>query len=409
MSGDAPARRGAREMSGSAERMRAWRGPAILSFGFRPFFLGAGAFAAIAMVLWIGMLSGRVAVPTAFDPVSWHAHELLWGYFSAVAAGFLLTAVPNWTGRLPLVGWPLAVLAGLWLAGRLAVAFSAHLPALAAAAVDLSFLAALTLAIGREIVTGRNWRNLKVLALLTVLTGANAAFHAEALAGDYAAGGYGFRIGLGVAVMLISVIGGRVVPSFTRNWLARRAPGRLPAPFGRVDQAALALTLIALAAWVVAPGAAAAGGLCLAAGAANLLRLARWAGWRTGAEPLVWVLHAGFFFVALGFAALRPDLLTMATAQHVWTAGAIGVMSLAMMTRASLGHSGRALTASHAVTAVYLAVIGAVAARLAYGVAPGQGWLLHLSALAWIAAFAGFTLTFLPLLALPRRDRIDLI
>jgi hypothetical protein len=245
MSGDAPARRGAREMSGSAERMRAWRGPAILSFGFRPFFLGAGAFAAIAMVLWIGMLSGRVAVPTAFDPVSWHAHELLWGYFSAVAAGFLLTAVPNWTGRLPLVGWPLAVLAGLWLAGRLAVAFSAHLPALAAAAVDLSFLAALTLAIGREIVAGRNWRNLKVLALLTVLTGANAAFHAEALAGDYAAGGYGFRIGLGVAVMLISVIGGRVVPSFTRNWLARRAPGRLPAPFGRVDQAALALTLIA--------------------------------------------------------------------------------------------------------------------------------------------------------------------
>ena len=211
-------------MASTAEQMRAWTGPAIFSFGFRPFFLGAAVWAAVAMLLWVPMLSGYLSLPTAFDPVSWHAHEFLFGYLSAVVAGFLLTAVPNWTGRLPIVGWPLAGLWSLWLAGRLAVAFSAQLPSGLVALVDLSFLAVFALAIGREIVRGKNWRNLIVLAMLSVLLAGNALFHYEAARGDYAAGGHGLRIGLGAAIMMIAVIGGLRVPAAGRICDGRRDP-----------------------------------------------------------------------------------------------------------------------------------------------------------------------------------------
>ena len=214
-------------MTSTTDRMRAWTGPAILAYGFRPFFLGAAVWAALAMMLWLPMLSGGPGLPTAFDPVSWHAHAFLFGYLGAVVAGFLLTAVPNWTGRLPIVGWPLGGLAVLWLAGRAAVAVSGGLPASMVAAVDLAFPLVLASVIGREIVAGRNWRNLIVLALLAVFIAGNALFHWEAARGDLAAQGYGLRLGLGAGVMMIAVIGGRVVPSFTRNWLVKRGGGRL--------------------------------------------------------------------------------------------------------------------------------------------------------------------------------------
>ncbi|HWL58539.1 MAG TPA: NnrS family protein [Paracoccus sp. (in: a-proteobacteria)] len=149
-------------MTTTAARMRAWTGPALLTYGFRPFFLGASLWAAGAMVLWILMLSGAVELPTRFDPVTWHAHEFLFGYLGAVVAGFLLTAVPNWTGRLPVVGWPLACLCLLWLIGRAAVAVSMHLPVWLVALADLSLSLALIGFLTREIVSGRNWRNLIV-------------------------------------------------------------------------------------------------------------------------------------------------------------------------------------------------------------------------------------------------------
>lgn len=393
-------------MTNTSERIRGWTGPAILSFGFRPFFLLAGIWAALAMLLWVAMLAGHEVLPTGFDPVAWHAHEFLFGYLGAVIAGFLLTAVPNWTGRLPVVGWPLAGLVALWLAGRLALAFAAPLPALPVALADLAFLLALGLFLGREIVTGRNWRNLPVLAILATFTLANALFHAEAAAGANAADGYGLRLGLAAAVLLIALIGGRIVPSFTRNWLVQRGAERLPVPFGRADAAVLGLTLLALAAFVAAPEAWPAAGLCLAAGLANLWRLARWQGLRTGAEPLVWVLHLGYLLLALGFlavAAAGAGLMPQAGARHVWLAGAIGLMTLAVMTRASLGHTGRPLHAGPAVTAVYLALVLSVAARLAAAYAPGVPGLLHLAAGLWMLAFGGFAALYWPVLTRPRQ------
>jgi uncharacterized protein involved in response to NO len=393
----------------TAEQMRAWDGPAVLTYGFRPFFLGAAAWAMLAMILWMAMLAGHVTLPSAFDPVSWHAHEFLFGYLSAVLAGFLLTAVPNWTGRLPIVGWPLGGLFVLWLAGRIAVAVSVHLPPLAVAGADLALPVVLGAVIAREIVAGRNWRNLIVLAMLAAFTLGNAVFHFEAVRGDHAAQGYGLRLGLGAAMMMIAVVGGRIVPSFTRNWLARRGPGRLPAPpMQGFDKIALLVLLASLAMWVAVPQAAATASALALAGMLHLVRLARWAGGRTGAEPLLWVLHAGYAFLpvgalALAAATLLPDLFGAAAAQHVWMAGAIGLMTLAVMTRATLGHTGRELTAGAGTTMLYLALVAAVVVRLAAGLWPMAAPALHgFSGLAWIAAFGGFASLYGPLLLGPR-------
>ena len=393
-------------MTTSAERMRAWTGPAILSFGFRPFFLLAGLWAALAMAVWVAMLSGRTVLPTGFDPISWHAHEFLFGYLGAVMAGFLLTAVPNWTGSLPLVGWPLAGLVALWVLGRGLVAVSAHLPTLSVALADLAFPAALVGFLAREIIAGRNWKNLPVLALLTGWTLANALFHWEAAQGGAPAQGIGLRIGLAVAVMLISLIGGRIVPSFTRNWLAQRGAARLPVPFGRADGAVLVLTFVTLALWVTWPHHALSATACGLAGLAHLWRLARWQGHQTGAEALVWVLHAGYGFVPLGFLAVAlaqflPGLAP--AAQHVWMAGAVGLMTLAVMTRASLGHAGRPLHATGPITALYLALIVAVLARFLAGLLPGADWPLYLAAAGWVVAFGGFAVIYWPILARPRK------
>lgn len=401
---DPDARKG-EGMTTSAERMRAWNGPAILSFGFRPFFLLSAFWAAFALGLWIVELAGGPAVPTAFDPASWHAHEMLFGYLGAVMAGFLLTAVPNWTGRLPMTGWPLAGLVSLWVVGRVAVGFSAGLPLGLVAAADLAFPFVLAAVLGREIVAGRNSRNLPVILLLLVFMLANALFHRSAALGGYPAGGAAFRLGLGVAVALIALIGGRIVPSFTRNWLAANGQEARPAAFGRADKAVMLVTIAALASWILAPEGVPTALICLVAGAANAWRLSRWSGRHTSGEPLVWVLHAGFAFVALGFFAVgaaAAGWFPLPPAQHVWMAGGIGLMTLAVMTRASLGHSGRPLTASKTTAALYWALVISVVARVVFGLYPDQTWLLHLAAAGWIGAFGGFAVFYWPVLARPR-------
>ncbi|WP_417211617.1 NnrS family protein [Antarctobacter sp.] len=389
----------------TAQRMRGWTGPALLTYGFRPFFLGAAVWAALAMMLWIGMLTGGLTLPTALDPVSWHAHEFLFGYLGAVVAGFLLTAVPNWTGRLPIVGWPLAGLAALWLAGRVAMAVSAGLSPGLTAVIDLSFPVVLAGAIGREIVAGKNWRNLIVLAMLTVMILGNGLFHWEAAKGAYAAQGYGLRLGLGAGIMMIAVIGGRIVPSFTRNWLVKRGAARLPvSPMQGFDRLALLVLLGALLIWVALPTAVMTGAALALAGALHWGRLVPWAGGQTLSEPLVWVLHAGYAFVPLGALAmavevLMPATLGMGAAQHLWMGGALGLMTLAVMTRATLGHTGQELSAGPGTVSIYGAMIAAVFLRVAAGLWPQYTAGLHgLSGLAWFASFAGFAAVYGPLL-----------
>ena len=346
------------------------------------------------------MLSGAVALPTGLGAVDWHVHELLFGYLPAVVAGFLLTAVPNWTGRLPMTGWPLLLLALIWWAGRFAVFFSEQLGPTIAATVDLAFLATLGFLIAREIVAGRNWRNLKVLVPVSLLFCGNALFHAEAANGD-AYSGNGTRLGIASAVFLIMLIGGRIVPSFTRNWLARREAGRLPVPFNRYDIFALAVGGLALAAWVVSPQGGTTALFCLLAGALHIWRLVRWAPERTLAEPLVWILHAGYAFVPVGFilsgvSRLSADVIVPSAALHAWTVGAVGVMTLAVMTRASLGHTGHPLQATLGVTAIYVFALASAVARLVAGTGMMMPLLLDLAGALWIAAFVSFVAVFGP-------------
>ena len=218
------------QMAGSSARpIRAFTGPAILSCGFRPFFLFGALWAAIAVALWLPMLSGRLVLPSAFTPIEWHVHELVYGYVPAVIAGFLLTAVPNWTGRLPVVGTPLLLLFLTWAGGRAAMLVSLWIGARIAAAIDLAFLAAPEgFVVAREIIAGNNTRNLKVLGVVALLLVGNGLFHLEAIA--HLGNGHGMRLGIAAIVMLIMLMGGRIIPSFTRNWLARRGPGRRPHP-----------------------------------------------------------------------------------------------------------------------------------------------------------------------------------
>ncbi len=388
-------------MSTSAQQIRSFTGPALLSYGFRPFFLFGALWAALAVALWLPMLSGHLVLPSTLGPLEWHVHELIYGYVPAIVAGFLLTAVPNWTGRLPVVGGRLAVLFLVWIAGRIAIFFSLWISAGIAAAVDLAFLSVLGLFIAREIVASNNTRNLKVLAGVALLLTGNALFHLEAIAGI--GDGHGTRLGVAAAILLIMLIGGRIIPSFTRNWLVRQSAGRLPTPFDRLDAVIMLVSGIALAGWVIAPHAAATAILALAVAALNVVRLGRWAGERTAADPLVWILHVAYAFVSIGFFLLalgivRPDIVAQSGALHGWTAGAIGIMTLAVMTRASLGHTGRPLTATRPIQFVYLAAIVAALARIAAAFDLLREPMLYLSATSWVAAFGGFVIVFGPLL-----------
>ena len=384
---------------------RGYSGPALFSYGFRPFFLAGSAWAAITVLLWVPQYFGGFTLTTIYAPHDWHIHEMLYGYVGAVIAGFLLTAIPNWTGRLPVAGVPLSILFVLWLAGRVAVLISTTIGATLAAVVDLAFLIVLSGVALREIVAGSNWRNLRILIVLAVFIAGNIVFHIETSVSGTA--NYATRIGIASAIALIMLIGGRIVPSFTHNYLLRtaggREPGRLPHPFSRFDAISIAICGIALAAWIAAPSSIVAGWLLLLAGAMNVIRLARWAGDRTVADRLVLALHVGYSFVPIGFlltalASLRPDIVSPSAGAHAWTVGAIGVMTLAVMTRATLGHTGRTLVASHATEALFALGVVAASARIAASFGAMEFWL-NVSALAWIAAFLGFVFVYGPLLA----------
>ena len=392
-------------MTTSAEQIRAYTGPAILSYGFRPFFLGGALWAAAAVALWLPVLTGHLTLPTAFAPVEWHVHELIYGYVPAVVAGFLLTAVPNWTGRLPVTGRPLLMLFLIWVLGRGAVFGSRWIGPGFAASIDLLFLATLAAVIAREILAAKNMHNLKVLGVIALLFAGNTAFHLEVLRGG--GHGYGTRIGIAATILLIMLIGGRIIPSFTRNWLAKREAGRLPTPFNRFDVAVMLGSGLALASWIIAPENLATALLSLVACLLNTIRLGRWAGERTSAEPLVLILHVAFAFVPFGFLLLalgisRPDIVAPSGALHGWTAGAIALMTLAVMTRTSLGHTGRPLTATRPIQLIYGAAIIAALTRIiaAFGIAREP--MLHASATAWVLAFVGFAIVYGPLLMRPR-------
>jgi uncharacterized protein involved in response to NO len=381
-----------------------YSGPALFSYGFRPFFFAGSVWAALSVLLWMAQFYGVLKLANVFPPRDWHIHEMLYGYVPAVIAGFLLTAIPTWTGRLPVAGVPLSCLLSLWLVGRVAVLVSETIGATPTAVADLAFLVVLAAAAFREVVAGENWRNIRILGVLAAFIAGNIVFHVEVSV--FGAADYAVRIGIASAIILIMLIGGRIVPSFTHNFLLRSAggkePGRLPCSFSTFDAVSIAGGVIALAAWIAIPASMVAGWLLLFAGALHVVRLARWAGDRVLADRLVLALHVGYSFVPIGFvlagiASLGPEIVPTSAGAHAWTVGAIGIMTLAVMTRATLGHTGRALYASRPTEVLYTLAIVAAIARITASLGFSDPWL-NISAIAWIAAFAGFALVYGPML-----------
>lgn len=388
---------------------------AFLSYGFRPFFLGAALYAVVLMAVWLVFIAATtLGRPTDWLPVSgsqfaWHAHELVYGFAGAAIAGFLLTAVPNWTGALPISGRPLGALFLIWLAGRLTMMASAALPAWLPAACDLVFLPALGGVAARQLLVKPSARNAVFLALLALMFAGNVSYHASVsniVAVDPLSGPH---LALWTIVVMMTIIGGRIIPSFTHNWININAPGEaLPRRFAKLD----VLSILAAAGtgaavlagapkpWVVAVAAIAA--------VANGLRLAFWRGIITRREPIVWILHVGYAWIVCGLALTAAAHVAGSIAQtlayHAFGTGAASTMILAIMTRASLGHTGRPIKAARPIIWAYVCVTLAASARVFIPLVAPQATPLALAiaAVAWIAAFAAFLVVYLPILTTPR-------
>lgn len=387
-------------------RARMAASPPFLRGGFRPFFLVGPIWAVIALLLWLLAAGGDLTLPSAFSPLIWHRHEMLFGFVGAVIAGFLLTAIPNWTGRLPIAGLPLTALVGLWTIGRLAVLFSATIGPAVAAIVDVGFYLVLAGVAAREVVASKN-RNLPVVGLVLLLGIANAADHAAA-AGLLRDPDIGIRAAISLIVMMISLIGGRIIPSFTRNWMAKHGLKRgLPGQPTRFDLAVLAVTAAGFLAWTAAPDWRPTGCLLVIVALAQAVRLSRWGGLRSVRDPLVLILHVGYMWIPVGLLMLGANILGMSVprsaAIHALTAGAIATMILAVMTRAILGHTGRELVAGPSTTALYtLVTLGAVLRVItAFGLLDYTAGM-EIAAILWAGAFVLFLAIFGPILFRPR-------
>lgn len=383
-------------------------GVVLFRNAFRPFFLGAGIWAVVALSVRLAELSGFDISALAFSDLNrWHAHELLFGYGGGVVAGFALTAIPNWTGRLPVAGAALALLAGIWIAGR-AAALVPHLPSALHFAIDVTFLPALAALAAREIVAAKNHRNIPVAGLIALLAFGNIAFHLEE-AGLIAQASYGARLGVAALVLLMGLIGGRIVPSFTNNWFAREKRPRAAATNAPTERFAHGAATAALTLWVALPYEAVTGAALIAAAAVQFFRLAGWRGWMTAREPLVLVLHVGYAWIPIGLALLGATIIwdpgAMSAGIHALTVGAVGTMTLAVMTRATLGHTGRALHADGGAATIFAAITASALARVTAVFLPtAVGLLLPLAGLLWISSFVLFVAIFGPMHLRPRAE-----
>ena len=384
--------------------------PLILAYPFRPFFLLAGVHAVVLMVAWMGTWFLGWPLSGELSPVRWHAHEMLFGLVPAAVAGFLLTAMCNWTGAAPLAGRELAALVGLWLAGRLAMWTSGWLPGWATMTIDGAFLPVLALYAGRVIVRAGSWRNLVLVGALAVLTAASLISHAGLLWHNPGLAVAGERLALFVIVLLMVVIGGRITPAFTRNWLMNNGGDRTRVrSWPVVEHLAFGSTVALVVALLLPVAPVVVAALAGIAGLTNAVRLAGWSGWLGRSEPLIWVLHLGYAWVVIGLLLKGATLFTGAIPDSAWLhalgVGAMGTLILGVMTRVSLGHTGRPLRLPPGAWMIYVTITIAATLRLASSLGWLDGrWPLWLASTAWCLAFAQFLVQYWPILTTPRAD-----
>ncbi|KAB7622578.1 NnrS family protein [Alkalilimnicola sp. S0819] len=382
----------------------------LFAHPFRPFFLLLGAYAALVVLVWIAQFFGFARLPLSMQPSLWHAHEMLFGMVGAAIAGFLLTAMCNWTGAPPLTGRRLQALVGLWLLGRIAMWLSGWLPALLVALLDLAFLAVLGLHTAQVLRRYGNRRNLFLAGIIGLLALANLLMHAE-FNGVAMTARTGMVLGLNLITLMMVVIAGRITPAFTANWLRMQggAPEQVRRP-RRLDHAVIVSTALIVPLELFAAPAAMVGVLALVAAALNGLRLFAWRGWLSAAQPLLWILHLAYVWIvaALSIKGLQPFMqaITPSLWFHVLGAGAIGTLIIGVITRVCLGHTGRPLRLMRGAVLTYVCVLAAAVLRSLGAVNAGGQYslLVNLSAVLWAGAFSLFVLLYWPILTRPRPD-----
>jgi uncharacterized protein involved in response to NO len=383
----------------------------FFSYGFRPFFLLAGLYAALLIPIWLLALTGTPWSATIATGIGWHAHEMYFGFVAAAVAGFLLTAVANWTGRPPVRGWPLFLLVLAWLLGRIGWNTATVIPAWLLVTADLIFPLLLIAMIAREVLLGRNLRNLVVVAAAALFFCGSLLIDLDmlGLGGDLQQRGQ--HLAGDAIILVIVIIGGRIVPAFTRNALARRGDGgALPVSWLPIDILAIASVAAFVVARQLPVDETAVGIVAAVAAVANAIRLALWRGWRTAGAPILWILHVAYLWIPIGLAllaiAMIADAIPASAGTHALGAGAAATMILAVTTRAALGHTGRPLVAGRAITAAYILLTLGATARVVALLIPGRDYLpaLEVAGTGWTLAFALFVVVYAPILLGPRAD-----
>jgi uncharacterized protein involved in response to NO len=393
-------------MAEQASEGPSYRGPAFFSYGFRPFFLGAALFAGVAIPIWILVLAEVGHSNFLYPARDWHVHEMVFGFLPAVITGFMLTAIPNWTDRPPIRGYELMLLFTLWLAGRVLIAIPWFTP-LVSAIVDGGFLVAVAGLVWREIIASKSWDRAPMGVLVSLLAGANILFHVLSLKGAEA--DRPERMALAMVMMLLTLIGGRLIPNFTGELMADSGRVERPTSFSRYDGLSIAFVGFAVLSWIVQPSSMVTGWLFALAGLANLGRLARWCGWATWREPLVLILHVGYGWFALSLLILGGSILGIGLpkedAVHAFTSGAVGAMTLAVMTRASLGHTGRPRHAGPLTVLIYMLVnLGALLRVFGPMTDLPANLVLAVAAGSWSGAYLLFALVYGPFIFRPSLD-----
>lgn len=373
----------------------------VFRLGFRPFYLLAAAFAAISVPLWIARYFGMAPALTRVD-MNWHMHEMVFGFAIAVIIGFLFTAGRNWTGLWTPRRGHLAALAGVWLAGRLAMLFAS---APLAAFIDVIFLPLAAWPIYRVLQRTGNKRNMFLVGLLTLLTVVNATFHAAVLGWLDISSIAPMHAAILIIVMIESVIGGRVIPGFTANGIA----GLKPVTDAKRDRICIALTALAAVSWVLHAPTPLVAALTFAAGCAQVLRLAGWKPHLTLSKPLVWILHISYAWIPVGFFMLSLAALNMTTSSaafHVLAIGSMAGLIIGMITRTALGHTGRPLNAGTSELIMYVLVQAGVVARLlaAIDAFNMRNLMLVVTGVCWSCAFLLYVVVYGPYLIAPRVD-----
>ncbi|MDN3640630.1 NnrS family protein [Simiduia curdlanivorans] len=391
--------------------------PALLGLAFRPFFLFGGVFSAIAVALWIASLNGWLSFNPYGGSYFWHAHEMVFGFVCAIVTGFLLTAVQNWTGIPGIKGRALLLLLALWLGARLALAIKA--PTIISATLDLLFLPAVIYCLAKPVITIKQYRNLLFVPILLLMFVGNLVSHIALWRGDFVTALQGIYGAAWLVVMIMTILGGRIVPMFTANGSQTTKVNNIPA----LEIATLASTLFVV--------------LCQASGVAKLIpasvnffvcalvagiqfwRVLRWRFWVTTKVPLLWSLHISFLFMPLMLLLLSIHYFTLAwpslsvmpivtysTAMHLLFVGAMANMILAMMARVALGHSGRPLIPAPIMSLAFIAIALAALTRtvLMWLLPSASYWLLNTTAFLWILAYGIFAIIYWPVLTRPRLD-----